>query len=207
MKTKIQWSIASTSVVLLSLLSYLFADIQTALWFHAIDKTFFYKVFCKVTLFGDSFGYLIGGLLLFAIFCKWNYYWASSGLFLFSTVAVSGLSADLVKYVAGRARPKLYFQEHLYGFNSFHWEHAWTSFPSGHSATALSVATLLAILYPRWRVVALFCGFLIAFSRIVLTEHYISDVIAGSFLGIVSTVLLYNLYFKAKFEATDHHKI
>jgi len=207
MNNKLHWSIASTTVVLLCLLSYLFADIQTALWFHAIDKTFFYKVFCKITLFGDSVGYLVGGVLLFAVFRNRSLYWSSSGLFLFSTVAVSGLSADLVKYVAGRARPKLYFQEHLYGFNSFHWEHAWTSFPSGHSATALSVATLLAILYPRWRVVALFGGILIAFSRIVLSEHYISDVIAGSFLGIVSTMLLYNFYFKSKFEASEHNKI
>ena len=207
MNKKLQWSIALTTVVLLCLLSYLFADIQTALWFHAIDNTFFYKVFSKITLFGDSLAYLVAGLLLFAVFRNRNLYWASSGLFLFSTVAISGLSADLVKYVAGRARPKLYFHEHLYGFEFFHWEHAWTSFPSGHSATAMSVAILLAILDPRVRFVALFGGLLIAFSRIVLAEHFISDVIAGSFLGIVSTLLLHNLYFKSKFEASEHNKI
>ena len=40
-----------------------------------------------------------------------------------------------------------------------------------------------------------------------LAQHYISDVIAGSFLGIVSSILLYNLYFKSKFEALEHNKI
>jgi membrane-associated phospholipid phosphatase len=207
MNKTLQWSIVTTTVALLCLLSYLFADIQTALWFHTIDKTLFHKVFSKITLFGDSLGYLVGGLLLFAFFRNWNSYWASLGLFLFSTIAISGITADLVKYVAGRARPKLYFHEHLYGFDFFHWENAWTSFPSGHSATAMSVAILLAILYPRWRLVSLFWGLLIAFSRIVLAEHYISDVIAGSFLGIVSTLLLYKLYFKSKFEASEHNKI
>ena len=202
-----QWSVASSTVILLCILSYLFADIQTALWFHARENTLLYNIFDKITLFGDSLAYLTGGMLLFVIFRKRNLSWASSGLFLFSTVAVSGLSADLLKYIAGRARPRLYFNEHMYGFDFFHWQYAWTSFPSGHSATAFSVATLLAILYPRWRFGALFGGILVAFSRIVLAQHYISDVIAGSFLGIVSTVLLYNFYFTSKFDNSLQNKI
>ncbi len=207
MNTTLQWSVASATVILLCIFSYLFADIQTALWFHALENTLLYKVFEKITLFGDSLGYLIGGTLLFVVFRKRNQLWASSGLFLFSTVALSGLSADLVKYIAGRARPRLYFSEHLYGFDFFHWQYAWTSFPSGHSATAFSVAMLFALLYPRWRFAALFGGILIAFSRLVLAQHYISDVIAGSFLGIVSTILLYNLYFKSKLDTPEHNNI
>ena len=164
-------------------------------------------MFNKITLLGDSLGYLVTGLLLFVVFYNRKPLLAYSGLFLFSTVAVSGLSADLVKYITGRARPKLYFSQHFYGFDFFHWEYAWTSFPSGHSATAMSVAMLLATLYPRWRLAALFGGILIAFSRIFLSQHYISDVIAGSYLGIVSSVLLYNLYFKSKFDASEHNKI
>lgn len=202
-----QWSLASATVIMLCILSYLFADLQTALWFHALQNTFLYTVFEKITLFGDSLAYLIGGVLLFVVFRKRNLSWASSGLFLFSTVAISGLSADLMKYIAGRTRPKLYFNEHLYGFDFFRWEHAWTSFPSGHSATAFSVAVFLAILYPRWRFTALFGALLVAFSRLILAQHYISDVIAGSFLGTVSTVLLYNLYFKSKFDTPEHNKI
>jgi membrane-associated phospholipid phosphatase len=207
MNKPLQWSIISTTVIVLCILSFIFADIQTALWFHAFEYTLSYQVFSTITLFGDSLGYLVGGLLLLVVFRNRKPFMAYSGLFLFSTVAVSGLSADLIKYIAGRARPKLYFSDHLYGFDFFHWQYAWSSFPSGHSATALSVAMLLAILYPRWRFAALFGGILIAFSRIFLAQHYISDVIAGSYLGIVSTALLYNLYFKSKFEALEHNKI
>jgi membrane-associated phospholipid phosphatase len=132
---------------------------------------------------------------------------AYSGLFLFSSVAVSGLTVDVIKYIAGRARPKLYFSEQLFGFDFFRWEHAWTSFPSGHSATALSVAMFLALLFPRWRFFWFFGGVIVAFSRIFLTQHYISDVIAGSFLGIVSTLLLYNHFFKSKLDASEPKKI
>lgn len=189
------------------MLSYFFADIQAALWLHALGKTWFYELFELITLFGDSLCYIAGGLLLYAIFRNKNQYRAYSGLFLFSTVAASGLTADLAKFIAGRARPNLYFTEHLQGFAFFQLEKAWTSFPSGHSATALSVAMLIGTLYPRWRISSLFAGFMVAFSRIFLAQHYISDVIAGSFLGMVSTVLLYNHYFKSKLDASEPIKI
>ena len=141
-------------------------------------------------------------MLFRSVFRKSNPQSAASGILLFSAVAVSGLSADIIKYLAGRARPKLYFSEQIYRFDFLHTEHAWTSFPSGHSATAFSVAMTLAILYPRLRPLFFIAGFLVAFSRLFLTQHYISDVIAGSFLGIASTLFLHNLYFKPKFETS-----
>ena len=195
----------------LCILSYFFADIQTTLWFHSLGKTWAYELFKKITHFGDSLYYLIGGLFLFVVFWNKKAHQAShlaySGLFLFSTVAASGLTADLIKYIAGRARPKLYFSDHLFGFDFFHWEYAWTSFPSGHSATAFSVGMLLSSLYPRWRFFWFFGAVIVAFSRIFLSQHYISDVIAGSFLGIVSTLLLYNYFFKYKLDVSEQKKI
>jgi membrane-associated phospholipid phosphatase len=200
MNKPLQWSFASATVILFCILCYIFADIQVAFWFHSLKNNSYYNFFTIITKLGDSLAYLVGGLLLFVVFRNRKPFRSYAGLFLFSTVAVSGLTADLVKYVVGRARPKLYFNENLYGFDFFRWEHAWTSFPSGHSATAFSVAVILTILFPRWRIAALFAGFIIAFSRVFLAQHYISDVIAGSFLGVVSTLLLYNLYFRSKFD-------
>lgn len=201
MKKQLRWSIATAAVILLCIFSYLYADIPAALWFHTLQHTIFYDLFKRITLFGDSLWYLVPGLLLFLVFRKKNPFRAFAGLFLFSAVAVSGISADIIKYFTGRARPKLYFSDQLYGFYFFHHEAAWISFPSGHSATAFSAALVFATLYPRWRLLFLLAAFLIAFSRIFLTKHYLSDAIAGSFLGVISTVLLYNLYFKSKFNA------
>ncbi len=207
MNRALQWGVTSATVILLCIFSYNFADIKTALWFHSLGTPWFYELFEIITFFGDSFAYLTGGILLYVVFKKTRTHAAYAGLFLFTTVAVSGLSADLFKFICGRARPNLFFDKHLYGFAFFLLEKAWTSFPSGHSATALSVAMVVALLYPRWKTIALFAGFMVAFSRIVLTQHYISDVLAGSFLGIASTILLYNHYFKSKLDASETIKI
>lgn len=207
MSKPLQWIIVSVTVILLCIFSYALADIQAALWFHALNNKSAHDLFSIITLFGDSLCYLIIGVLLFIVFRNTNQFKAYVGLFLFSSVAISGLSADLIKYIAGRTRPTLYFSEHLYGFYFFRMEHAWTSFPSGHSATAFSVAMFLATRYPRWRLAFLFAATLIAVSRVFLTQHYISDVIAGSFIGILSTAFLYNFYFKSKFDASTPKKI
>ena len=207
MSRTLQWGMALLTITCLCILSYAFVDIQTALWFHSLGKSRAYELFEKITLFGDSLYYLTGGLLLFVVFRKKTSSTAYLGLFLFSSVAASGLTADFIKYIGGRARPKLYFSDHIFGFDFFHWQYAWTSFPSGHSATAFSVATLISMLYPRWRFAAFFAAVLIAFIRISLSQHYISDVIAGSFLGIVSTILLYNHFFKSRLDASEPNKI
>ncbi len=200
MNKTFHWGAVSSAVLSLCFISYFFADTQAASWLHSQQKTSLIVFFSSITRFGQSEWYLVPGLMLFLFYRKSNYRRAQSGLFVFASVAVSGLSADLLKYLLGRARPTLYLGERIYGFCSFNWEHDWTSFPSGHSATAFSAASVLSILYPRFSSLFFILAILIASSRIAITEHYISDVIAGSFLGIASTSVLYNYYFKRKFD-------
>ena len=65
------------------------------------------------------------------------------------------------------------------------------SFPSGHTASSVACACVLALLSP-W---AAFCAYayalLMGFSRVYLKTHYVSDVIAGALVGLVcaNTVL------------------
>lgn len=77
------------------------------------------------------------------------------------------------------------------------------SFPSGHSATAVVCYGLLAyLLLPhikskggRWAVIlgAVLMIFYIGFSRLYLTAHYLTDVIAGYALGIAWAGLVFTL--------------
>lgn len=71
--------------------------------------------------------------------------------------------------------------------------HKQFSFPSGHSTTVFAVATLLSLFYQSSRIaiflVIISC--LTAFSRVYLSQHFIQDVLAGSFFGIVSSLLVY----------------
>lgn len=59
------------------------------------------------------------------------------------------------------------------------------SFPSGHSITAFGVAIPVGMFYPQLLLCLLLAAVLIAASRIILGMHFLSDVLAGSGLGIL----------------------
>lgn len=181
------------AILLFCLVSFFFFDKPLTLFFHRLDTGLWHSTWETITRAGQSEWYLVGGLLLYAGFWKWNRRISVKGLFLFSTVAVSGLAADLVKIVLCRARPTLFLQQGIFGFDLFGWhfDYAWQSFPSGHSATALSAALSLSLLFPRFRPAFIIAGVTVAASRVVLCQHYLSDIVAGSALGVATTALLY----------------
>ena len=57
------------------------------------------------------------------------------------------------------------------------------SFPSGHSVSSAAAATVLALSNKKFGWVAVPLAALIAFSRLYLTVHFPTDVIAGLLLG------------------------
>ena len=57
------------------------------------------------------------------------------------------------------------------------------SFPSGHSITAFACSVPLALFYPAFAVLFLFCALSIAASRVILGLHFLSDVLVGCLLG------------------------
>ena len=186
--------------VLLCAAAWFFADIGLARYFHRFRWASWMGIWDVITLAGQSEWYLAGGLVVFLGFRKKNRRSSLAGLFIFMSVAVSGLAADLLKVIFGRARPMLLFDHGTYGLGWFRFVHEWTSFPSGHSATALSVAVALSLLQPRYRLLFLAGGLLVAASRVVLCQHYLSDVLAGSMLGAATAILLYQRLFITKFD-------
>lgn len=65
------------------------------------------------------------------------------------------------------------------------------SFPSGHVSTAFTLALLLASIVKRniWVYVFPSIAFFVAYSRVYLAQHFVTDVLAGIFVGIVSSYL------------------
>lgn len=57
------------------------------------------------------------------------------------------------------------------------------SFPSGHTMAAFSIALVLSYFYPSLETPLFFLAISIAVSRIVLGMHFLSDVLAGMFIG------------------------
>lgn len=176
------------------LLSIAFIDRPLARYFHAADPAL-RQFFTFITQFGLGKGYLIVTAVLF-VACRAAAALARSAalavrlrflawraLYLFAAVAGSGLAVDIVKLIFGRARPKLLFADGIYGFSWGALRADYWSFPSGHATTAGALAVALSLLWPRlWPLFAA-AALLVAASRIIITEHYLSDVLAGAACG------------------------
>ena len=165
--------------------SYAWLDRPIAAAFHDSGPTF-QAAMAFVTAFGLGGPYLI--LTAAALLVCWiagHTLAARRAAYVFLVVAASGLFVDIIKPVFGRVRPTLLFSDHLYGFtgigaHSNHW-----SFPSGHSTTVAALAWALSLLYPRLMPAWIAAALLVAFSRIALDQHYLSDVVAGLYFGVV----------------------
>ncbi len=179
------------------LLLYQYVDLSLTLAVSQIPWLWHVEWMEWVTLLGSGYMSLlfICAFVLFRYLCM-HPLWEKRSLFVLLTVVISGLSCDVLKMVFGRARPTLWFEQQAYGFywlktNSTYW-----SFPSGHTATILSIAFSLSILFPRYRFFFLAIGLLVAFSRICLGCHYLSDVMMASYMALLGTALSSQLLFK-----------
>jgi len=68
------------------------------------------------------------------------------------------------------------------------------SFPSGHSITAFGVAISLGLFYPFLLTCLLIVAVLVAASRIILGMHFLSDVLAGSAIGVLLGAISYHFF-------------
>jgi undecaprenyl-diphosphatase len=68
------------------------------------------------------------------------------------------------------------------------------SFPSGHSITAFGVALSVGMFYPELQGCLLTVALLIAGSRIALGMHFLSDVLAGSAIGVGLGLAGYHIF-------------
>jgi undecaprenyl-diphosphatase len=110
--------------------------------------------------------------------------------FLFTAIAVPGLFVSIVKRIIGRARPNVGGSLDPFLFSPFRWEAAYASMPSGHATTAFAVLVAFGTLWPRARTALLIYAVLIGISRVVVTAHYPTDVLAGALVGAVGAMMV-----------------
>ena len=109
--------------------------------------------------------------------------WVWLGVGCVLSAAASGILVQIVKNLVGRPRPRMELPVHfLSGPNldsDFH------SFPSGHTATSFALAAVLAWRFPRFGWLFYLLAALVGYGRVLSGSHYLSDVIAGAFVGIM----------------------
>ena len=178
-------------IILAAIIAYFFIDKPLTLWLSHYDLVAF-KV---VTKLGDAAFWVVPSLLLYLYFKKSSPQKAKKALYVFGSVAISGIVVDILKPIIGRARPKELLHHHFYGFDPFTFKASFWSMPSGHSATAFSGFVALAFLFPKYRYLFFSLATLTALSRVLLTKHYLSDVLVGSTIGALTAWILYKKIF------------
>ncbi|GAB2694601.1 hypothetical protein GCM10027037_17650 [Mucilaginibacter koreensis] len=115
-------------------------------------------------------------------------------LLLFATgFALSGIIVQIAKRIVHAPRPKAYFAGQLAKIYFVKGQVILTnnSFPSGHTVTAFAAATVLSYLTvsKRWGFIFLLFAMAVGYSRMYLSQHFLEDVMAGSMIGVMSTVI------------------
>jgi undecaprenyl-diphosphatase len=110
---------------------------------------------------------------------------ASTIGFVFISVGGAGLIANLAKNIIGRARPKLFDSVGALDFQLFAFDPDYASLPSGHATNIFALATVIGILWPRGRVLLYTVAAWIGASRVLIGQHYVTDVVLGAILGTV----------------------
>jgi hypothetical protein len=99
--------------------------------------------------------------------------------------AAANAAGTVVKIVAGRARP--YTGEGKGSFRPFRTKTGHTSFPSGHTTSVFSVASVFSARYksPVVGIIAYSLASGVAMQRVYGEKHWASDTFAGAVLGTV----------------------
>ena len=142
----------------------------------------------NLTGFGEKYGTIsyacifAGGMYLTGKIFE-NKSITTTGRMLTESVLYSGLAVSLLKYTVGRSRP--YTNEGPVTMFTYSFQEANVSFPSGHTATAFAISTVLANrINNPFATVALYglAGFT-GYQRIYDNKHWFSDVFVGAAIG------------------------
>ncbi|KTD65806.1 phosphatase PAP2 family protein [Legionella spiritensis] len=180
--------------------SYCYIDQPLTEFMGTLDLRMNWSFLTWLTKLGTGFVYFI---LFFAMGILFRYIlvnplWEARSWFLFLSVLIPSLVCGVLKVMLGRARPSMWFEQSLYGFYGWHTDAPFMSFPSGHTTTIMGVALGLSIVLPRYCYAFLVTGFLVALSRVLLLHHYLSDVLAASYLALLEIGFFYFILRKKK---------
>lgn len=192
------WLLAAVIVAILTIVSYEVLDQPLSYFSH--DQLHRYAFFKRLTTLTEYFPPLaIVVVVLLALLRLGNYslgYRLEALLMASVSLIIARAIKDQLKFVFGRTWPETWtnnnpslIKDGAYGFHPFHSGLGYESFPSGHMVAICSVAMVLWIYYPRLWPIYLAVIVLVAGGLIGADYHFLSDILAGGFIG--SSVALF----------------
>ena len=101
----------------------------------------------------------------------------------------------VLKFIVTRPRPSEISMNFLFHLPDY-------SFPSAHAAVAFAALPVLNKTYPKLKWLWILSASFVAFSRIYIQVHYLSDVVAGALIGYFISIFITKLKDK-KWKLTD----
>ena len=189
-----RWLAGLAAVAAAAAISFVWLDRSIALLVHDGLPRPHQALFEKLTHIPDplvpvaTIAFVVLGLMALAgrPLAKWQ-----TTLFLASvSLVMAETIKSQLKYIFGRTWPETWVQNNpsfihdgAYGFNWLHGGPGFQSFPSGHMTATCSVVVVLWICYPRLRPLYALVVLAVAVGLVGADYHFLSDIIAGSFVG------------------------
>ena len=151
----------------------------------------------------------LAGAILFVLLNRPSV--AAKILFVTLTCELTGLGGLILRILTGRTRPLAHVPQGFYGvWHDGHWiigKYEFSSFPSGHSATAVGLAAAAWLVHRGWGALAAIYALAVLWSRIALQCHHLSDVVASTALAIPLALLSHQVLLPSvEFQVGNLHR-
>ncbi|MEO1514955.1 MAG: phosphatase PAP2 family protein [Bacteroidota bacterium] len=173
------------------------SQIQTGdflIWFSENRSIHLDSFFSFTTRLGEQYAYFV--FVILALFYRFRLV-----LIIPLTAVIVLLIALVLKEIFAHPRPSVFFydqlvQGQLQTVDGIHLLTGYSSFPSGHTLSAFTLYTLIALFFPKKKLMAFFFfsfALFIGLSRVYLVQHFLKDIYVGGLLGILlaSTIYLF----------------
>jgi undecaprenyl-diphosphatase len=183
-----RWWFLFSFVAGLALLASFWFDPSAQAWIAQHQNAEMKDFMRRVSRCGDWPAHLILGITFLTLgYWRKNQRWMRIVVAMILAFALAGVTTRVIKISAGRARPDIQAEA---GWSGPRFSSRYNAFPSGHTATSTAFFATLA--FASWQIGLgfLVVPLLIAFSRMYVGAHYLSDVVAGALVGIVTAYVV-----------------
>jgi undecaprenyl-diphosphatase len=187
-KGAIAWWVVAAVIAALLVAASFYLDGGAQAWMTAHRDLGMRSFMQAASRYGDWPEHIALGLVLVGLaYWRGNKRWMRIFTAMIVACALAGAVARVVKISTGRARPNVQTEA---GWNGPRFSPHYNSFPSGHTAASTAFFATLAFAGWRFGFALLVVPLLIAFSRMYVAAHHLSDVVCAALIGLLAAYFI-----------------